>query len=197
VVLKANLPVNFSLIEILEHAPDTAGILLYSNFEDYLLAVLKAGERRAWAQHVIRELAPRIKLLSGFEDIDPNALDSAQAAAVLWLAQIRCYTTALAACSSLRTLNSDALYQRPLETIEAANKHLNIKLSSDEIVQIVESDLFARHAKIPDKIYSQSLRLEELSELRSQFSAELNSTLAWCEKQNFNTTNDFDNSNLL
>ena len=85
VLLKANVPINFSLKEILESSSSLKGILLFSNFENYLVAVLKSEERCMWAKHVVRELANHIKSIQEFSDIGINSLDSAQSAAMLWL----------------------------------------------------------------------------------------------------------------
>ena len=88
VVIKANVPVNFILAEIMQGRADLKGVFLHNSFDEYLVAALKAPERQQWAQFVVRELASRISQIPVFETIDFKSLDAAQSAAVLWLSQI-------------------------------------------------------------------------------------------------------------
>jgi len=187
VLLKANVPVNYSLPEIIEIAPGMSGILLYSTFESYLLAALKSVERRQWANYVVREMAPRIRSIAGFESIDFESLGDGQAAAVLWLSQIAMFEAAIKNNAALRALCSDTLYTTPQQVLEASAKHLNISLVEPEIEQIVISDLFSRHAKMPEQEYSAEQRAIEDKQLTQQYQSEISEVKLWCEKGKFNT----------
>ena len=196
VVLKANLPVNFSINEILVHAPDTAAILLYCSFEDYLIAVLKAAERQAWAKHVVQEMAAKIRVLKGFEAIQFDALTGAQAAAVLWGAQIVCYRQALARNQYLTALSSDTLFDNPKATIAAASRFLSVDLSESEVAEILAGDLFKQHAKLPQQSYSEAQRKQESNELRSKFAKELEEVTQWCQQLSLPTQADLSEYHL-
>ena len=187
VLIKANVPVNYALNEILELVAETKGILLYSEFEDYLLGVLKSHKRRMWAIHVVREAAARIRALKGFADVDFESLIPAQATAVLWLSQLNCYRAALENRSGstkpgLRTLNSSQLFQQPASTLQAAKTHLGINMSTADIERVVNSDLFKRHAKNPEQPFSEEQRLEGLRKLQIRYRDKIDNTLSWCDR---------------
>lgn len=187
VLLKNNVPVNFSLQEIMQLSPQVRGVLLYSTIEDYLAAALKSSQRRLWAQHVVRELAPRIRALDGFASLQLETLTAAQSIAVLWLAQIQCYQAALQQNSALNTLWCEDLYQHPAAALQACAGELNLDFSEADISRIVASELFTRHAKLPEQQYSEQQRRQELQSLHDKYKAEIEQVLAWCERFGFDT----------
>lgn len=82
-VVKANVPVNFLLPRLLATDPAAPAIFLYLDLPDYLLAILRSTDHRAWLQRVTHQLAEHLGDLTGLSD--------AQRAAALWLAQIRAF----------------------------------------------------------------------------------------------------------
>lgn len=197
VLLKGNVPVNYSLPEIFEVTPELAGICLYSKFDDYLVAALKSDERRMWVKHVAREMAPRIKLLGEFESIDFDSLEGGQSAAVLWRSQVRMFEDAIKSNTGLRALCSDQLYQNPRKVLRASAAHLNISLEESEIDDIVQSDLFKRHAKMPELEYSAEQRAIDEKELHSLYKTEVSATKRWCDKRALDTETHLGEKNFV
>ena len=183
VLIKANVPVNFVIDEILEVAPKTQGILLYCEIDQYLLSILKAQERQQWAQHVVRELMPRIKQLEGFENINFALLDAAQSAAVLWLSQIRSFEKALGANQRLRSLQSERFFRQPAPCLSASAAHLGFDLNQHQANKIVASSLFSHHAKLPEQGYSEQQRQLDIQQLSAKFSGEISQCRDWIELQ--------------
>ena len=105
-----------------------------------------------------------------------------QAAACLWLAQMYRYSDALAADARLKSLDCEDLFSRPADTVAAAFGHLGVRMSAGEVADIVASDLFARHAKNPDRAYDSAAREAELQQLKRQLAAELAAGMAWADE---------------
>ena len=195
VLLKANVPVNFVLEEILKAAPDTVGILLYSEFEDYVLAVAKSNQRQLWAQHVVAELANRIYKMDGLASVDLVSINGLQAAAILWISQIGSFENV--AGEALRPLRSDTLFNRPKEVLAASSQHLKIGLNTNEISNIVESDLFTHHAKNPQLPYSETQRKSDQEALLLRYKDQIDETIRWCGEQGLQLTTTLDDNSLL
>ena len=51
-LVKANVPVNFILPELVEAGSETRAILLYCGWQDYLMAVLRTPDHRKWLKDV-------------------------------------------------------------------------------------------------------------------------------------------------
>lgn len=195
VLLKTNVPVNYALDEILKIAPETVGILLYSKFEDYLLSIVKSEQRQLWAKHVVAELAGRICKIDGLASIDLRSLNGAQAAAILWISQIRTFENI--ADDTLRPLPAEIFFEKPKEAITAASEHLKINLSSDKINTIVDSDLFKHHAKNPQQLFSERQRKLDREALLMRFEGQLEETLGWCGEQSLKTSAALDENSLF
>lgn len=127
VLVKANVPVNFILPEIMTLEPGAKGVLLHFGWRDYLAAILRSPEHRAWLRSVTGELAPAIEAETG-----PIAeLDDAELAAALWLAQMRIYARALVQWDGLRSLDAERLFAAPRDIIAAAAEHIGIDPADD------------------------------------------------------------------
>jgi hypothetical protein len=56
-LVKANVPVNFLLDDLVALDPEAPAIFLYSSLDDYLLAILRSENHRGWLQRVTAQLA--------------------------------------------------------------------------------------------------------------------------------------------
>lgn len=191
VLIKASASVNYMLPEILEAVPDTRGILLYSGIEEYLLGILKSEQRSAWAQQLARELVPDIKTVPGFRDVNLYNLTPAQSAAMLWVSQLACYRAALeqnirAGHAGLRTLDVEAFYSNPVDTLHAAKTHLGFDMEPGDITRVTNGSLFKTHAKDPKKPYSVQQRQDDMARLRGRYKELVDETVFWCEEKGFN-----------
>ena len=195
VLLKTNVPVNYALREILTVAPATVGILLYSEFEDYILAVVKSEQRQLWAKHVVAELAGKICQMDGLATLDLKSLNGAQAATILWVSQIRAFENI--AGDALRPLQAEIFFKKPKEVITAASEHLKINLSGDKINAIVDSDLFKHHAKNPQQLFSETQRKLDREALLMRFEGQLEETLDWCDERSLKKSAALDENSLL
>lgn len=189
VLIKANVPVNFAIDEIMDIAPEAKGVMLYSNFDDYLLSILKADERQQWARHVVQELMPQIKKLDAFAHLRFSTLDGAQSAAVLWLSQIRNFESAMQQHKGLRSLYSQHFYQQPARSLNACSAHLGLGVNREQADEVVASELFTHHAKLPEQSYSELQRQQEIAQLSKQFTGKISQCHDWLDLHDLDRSN--------
>ncbi len=178
-IVKANVPVNFILPQLMETNPDSCGILLYAPLRGYLLSVLKSPQHQQWVTHVVRELAGGIKRIEILADVALGTLAPAQAAACLWLAQMSNFRQLAESSDRVRSLNCEILFERPADTLEAAFAFLGQELAAEEIRKIVSGDLFSHHAKSPGVRYDNATRKAELEKLAETLGDQIQDGMAW------------------
>ena len=181
-IIKANVPVNFIIPQLMNLADDSRGILLYAGLEHYLLSVLKTPMHQRWVMNVLGHVAGGVMATDPFGGVAMAGIAPPQAAASLWLAQMYRFADALADGPRLRSLDCEDLFSRPDETITAAFRHLGTEMDDAEVEGIVKSDLFDRHAKNPGRPYDAAIREAELGQLRRHLSTELAAGLAWADE---------------
>ncbi len=179
-IVKANVPVNFALQSVLQSNPNSAGILLYSDLESFLIAALRAPERRSWTAGVVQELAAGIQNTLGL-DFTPTRLSVSQAAASLYAAQMQLFTDALSMRNRLRSLNCESLYSRPLETLTAVFELFGVEVTEHEANTIVSGELFSHHAKIPSLTYNTQSRSHDMARWRRELHTEIDEGIMWIE----------------
>ena len=178
VIIKANVPVNFIIPELMDIHPRTRGILLYATLDNYLLSVLKHPD---WVIHVLAELGNSIDAVSGINVKERDKLTPAQAAACLWLVQISLYEKLVKQYSNIRTLNAEILFNNPKLVISNACKFFGSKLNAARIHSIVNSDLFSHHSKIPGQRYDNDRRIREKERLKGEIATALTEARDWIE----------------
>jgi hypothetical protein len=181
VIVKANVPVNFIIEELMALHDGSTGILLYAGIDDYLPAVLKTPRHRRWVRNVTGDLAGGIGATAGLGDVQLDRLSDAQAAACLWLAQIRRFEHALGQRESLRSLDCIDLFSRPEAVLGAALELSGIPVEQERAADIASGELFSRHAKDPGRPYDRDARLKEMQALSVEMAEEIGEARAWIE----------------
>jgi hypothetical protein len=180
-IVKANVPVNFIIPDLMKLSDGSRGILLYATLERYLLSVLKSPMHQRWVMNVLGHIAGGVVETQPLGGLPLAGVTPAQAAACLWLAQMYRYSDALTSDPRLRSLDCEDLFSRPHDTLTAAFAHLDVAMPDADVDGIISSDLFARHAKNPGRPFDSAAREAELEQLKQQLSAELASGIAWAE----------------
>jgi hypothetical protein len=178
-IVKANVPVNFILPQLMELNSDSSAILLYAPLRSYLLSVLKSPQHQQWVTGVVRELAGGIKRIELLADVVPETLSPARAAACLWLTQMLNFHQIVESTDRVRTLDCEILFDRPLDTLEAAFALFCARLEAEEIQKIVSSDLFSHHAKLPDFRFDNAARKVELDQLAHTLGDQITEGTDW------------------
>ncbi len=170
-LIKANVPVNFLLPDLAAADPDAQAILLYLPLRPYLQAILRDDNHRNWLRNVTTQLAHYLG--------DWSALNDAERAAALWLAQVDAFTAALTAMPNARALNAELLFNDPVPVLNAAAAHLGVPLDADAVGAVVAGPLFSTYSKNPNVAFDNAARLARAAEVAAAIAPELDAADAW------------------
>jgi hypothetical protein len=181
VFVKANVPVNFLIPQLMDSHPDSPAILLYSTLENYLLALHKSDSHRQWVSRIIEELAGGWEHIAGISERERESLTLPQAIACIWLVQISIYQQMANRYPAVRTLDSEILFSRPRPTLAAAFSLFGQHITEDRLESIVKGETFNRHSKNPDVAYDNEQRLADRENLRNTVTRELTEARSWAD----------------
>lgn len=170
-VVKANVPVNFVIPDIATAMPGAPAIFLYYGLEDYLLAILRSENHRAWLRRVSSELAP-------VPDA-PAASSDGELAAALWMAQLRMFRTGLDAMPNGRTLDAERFFAHPGTVLASVAELFGIACDAARLEAVASGGLFASYAKNPAVPFDNTDRVARKDALRAALSGELASAERW------------------
>lgn len=182
VVVKANVPVNFVIPQLMRVSPGTRAVLLYSTFENYLLAVLKSSDHQQWVQLLFEQLASALSRIIGIGSSILSRLSPAEMAACLWAVQMTIFTAVAREFSHTKTLDSEALFENPTDAVTHCFGFFGQPVKDDRISQIITSDLFRSYAKSHErKHYDIAKRIEDRVVLKRRLKTELVQARAWLD----------------
>jgi hypothetical protein len=141
-IVKANVPVNFLLPDLIALDPDASAIFLHLKLRDYLLAILRNDNHRGWMRNVTAQLSAHLG--------DLSLLADAECAAALWLAQMRAFADAIARLPNARSLDAEAFFAEPARHLKLAADHLQAPMGAKDAEEIVRGPLFSTYSKNPD-----------------------------------------------
>jgi hypothetical protein len=174
-IVKANVPINFLLPELVGFDAQAHAIILHLCLRDYLLATLRNDANREWLRRVTAQLAPYLGDLSCHSD--------AERCAALWMAQMEAFSNAIARLQNARSLDAEAFFATPGSILKLAAKHLGVPTTDQQIDAIVTGPLFRTYSKNPQLQFSNEMRLTRRSELEKTIAAELEQAQSWVEKR--------------
>ena len=177
VIVKANVPVNWIIPDLLERSPSPKAIFLHFGLEDYLTAILRSPNHRKWVDHVSAEIR-----LGDHPEIGPlDKLDNAEKAAALWLYQIRLYSRALETYPGTHSLDANTLFDQPALSLKTSSDYFECPISDGEVQKIVSGDLFATYAKNPGAAFDNSRRKARVAEARLALASDIELARRWVE----------------
>ncbi len=173
-IVKANVPVNFLLPNLVGLDPQVHAIFLHYGLRDYLLAILRTEDHRAWLRRVTTQLAGHLGDLSPLPD--------AERAAALWLAQMRAFAMAIAALPHARSLDAETFFAAPRRILGLAAAQLEVPITDAEIEAQVAGPLFATSSKNPELAFNNDARLARRSALERSLAGELDQAQNWIDR---------------
>jgi hypothetical protein len=174
-VVKANVPVNFILPQLLKRQADAPAILLHFALEPYLLAILRSPNHRAWVDRITEQLAPALAKTVG---LMPQAA-TAERAAALWLAQMLLFDANLKANPAARSLDAESLFAHPADVAKAAASHfLLVAVQPDANLH----SLISTYSKNPSKPFDESSRRTRQTADRMALQFEIGVARRWIDQ---------------
>jgi hypothetical protein len=176
VIVKANVPVNFILPELMALDPAAPSILLYYPLREYLLAILRSDAHRGWVMRVTGEMEPALRQRCG-----PLSSDPVERAAALWLGQMRAFADALANYPNAHSLDAAALFGSGGETVTAAAALFGVPLTDFQREAVFGSALFTTYSKNPGVRFNEADRRARQKELARSMAPDLARGRAWVD----------------
>lgn len=170
-IVKANVPVNFLLPELIALDRDARAIFLYMPLHDYLLAILRSDNHREWLRRVTTLLAPWLGDLQRASD--------AERVAAVWLAQVRAFATALEQMGEARSLDAEAFFAHPGRVLPMVADRLEVAASREQVDGIVAGALFSTYSKNPTVRFDNAERLARRAALEATLEREIAQAHRW------------------
>jgi len=170
-LVKANVPVNFMLDAIAAADPQAPAVLMWSRLPDYLTAILRSPNHRAWLHNVTGLLSDKL----GAERPESDA----ELAALLWTAQMREYAGAIAVMPHAVSLEAETFFSQPAETLHAAAAHFGVLPALGAVEDLVAGPLFNTYSKNPAQSFDNAARVRRNSALATSLASELDLAQSW------------------
>lgn len=170
-LVKANVPVNFLLPQIVASDQEARAILLYLPLRDYLLAILRSDNHRTWLRNVTGQLTAYLG--------DLSALTDAERCAALWLAQVEAFAATLARLPNARTLDAETFFAGPAAVLKAAARHFDVPIADATLDETVAGPLFSTYSKNPSLAFDNEARLARRAEAERAIASEFDRADSW------------------
>lgn len=177
VIVKANVPVNWIIDDLMAFDPAAPAIFLYYALDDYLAAILRSPVHRGWVERVTALLEPGLRRWCG----EVAGLGIPERAAMLWLAQMRIYADAIARYPNARSLDAEALFNTPRVAVVSAYALFGASIDSADLDAMIAGPLFNRYSKGPHIAFDNAERLARKTAVRAALADELRSARALVE----------------
>lgn len=176
VLVKANVPVNRIIADLLGRSTYRRAVLLHFGLDDYLAAILRGPNHRKWVEHIYAELQ-----LAEIREAVP-AVNVGEKAAALWLFQLEIYARLLAENDGLRSLDANTLFDNPLESVTAAADYFGCPMDVEEAQAIVAGTLFSTYSKNPGAAFDNRARKERLALASAGIGEDLATARRWIDR---------------
>lgn len=173
-LVKANVPVNFLIERIITAGTSDRALLLHFALEDYLLAILRNPNHRAWLRRVTGELAAYLG--------DLGELSDAECGAALWLAQTRRFAAALTASEAAMVLDAERFFAEPGVVLAAVTRHFGREAGKAEINALIAGPLFSTYSKNPGVAFANADRVSRRAGLTRELAPEIEQASDWIER---------------
>jgi hypothetical protein len=173
-VIKANVPVNFLLTQIAAADPGASAVFLHLSLSDYLLAILRSDNHRAWLRGVTQQLALHLGEIENLTD--------AKLAAALWLAMVRRFAGAIDAMPNGRSLDAERFFSDPRQVLEQVAKLYGMAATPAALDAVVSGPLFSTYSKNPAHAFDNEARLERRADMAEVLGDEIAEAQNWIER---------------
>lgn len=158
--------------------PEITITFLSTPVRRFVLSTLKVEDRREWVRRRVNEMTGRHEFAELFEGLDIAALNDAQAACCMWMAN-RLISQRLSASDRVLVLNGDDVATHPLETLTQIAKAGGFAVSEQQLETIVRHPSFSRYSKNSSIAYDAASRKQEMEQLERQWGDEAEAGIQW------------------
>jgi len=187
-ILKPINSVNNIISELMGLTGAGKSLMLYTDAQNFLLSTLKKGEQSKYAVRAMFDLTRcDFPHLANLRLTDTIHMTDLKVILTLWRLQIEQADKALQQFSPLNRMASiygERLIESPLETLQLANRYLELGISEDEISRIANSDSRFDDAKSAGQRFSIENRKQAYEKVKAFYGTELDMGLRWMLQNN-------------
>jgi hypothetical protein len=187
-IIKPINSVNNIIAELLHASGAPKALVLYTDARNFLLSTLKKGQAATQRQRTMFDLLrcdfPHLTQLGLSDAIH---LTDLKISLTLWRLQLEQAEQALTdslISSALGSLHAETLVSQPDKALQAANKFLQLGISSEVISEIALGDLSTRDAKNMDSSFSLSAREASYQKIEDFYGSDLANGYQWLTTNN-------------
>lgn len=187
-VIKTHVPCNTLAQKLLQQNSDATVSFLMPPLRSFLLAVLKAKDRRyrvrSWSRHFARIAAKPPQL----SEINPDSLTDGATAAYWWMInQFLCEQLSQSPYASrMVALHADRVADFPQETIKSVAALCGRNLTEEQVDLVANHPTISRYSKDPSRPYDASVRRLEIAELERCWGSEADAAVDWIASRGMN-----------
>ena len=175
-LIKANVPVNVVLDDIAAADPQARALMLYCALPDYLLAILRTPQHRAWLRGVTTQLAGQLGDLTA---LNVGELSDGELGAALWRAQMQRFAAALELLPHARSLDAERFFAAPAPVLYAAAQLFEVPASAAATRAVADGPLFQTYSKNAGAAFDNAARLARRRALASDLAPEIAAAERW------------------
>ncbi len=166
---------------ILSSSGQSRAVLLYSRIDDFVVAMLKNDARRNYVAGMLPRA--RVDLAGALDSVETDALTPPQAAAYVWLGQIRTYLQELRDHEGRSaTLDAALIFTRPSAVIHAVAAQFRLNLSDRTVKKIVEGPVFNADSKDPTKAFDHGAYQAKRAQTKASLEPEIHEARDWLDQ---------------
>jgi len=187
-IIKPINSVNNIISELMQLTGAGKSLMLYTDAKNFLLSTLKKGEI---AKYTVRAMFDLIRCdfphLANLRLTDAIQMTDLKVILTLWRLQTEQAEQVLKALSPTKTMRSlygERLIANPLETVQAANRFLELDIPDAQIEAIMNSDRYLIDAKNTGQFFSAQKRTVAYQKVEHFYGAELDNALQWMAQNN-------------
>jgi hypothetical protein len=181
VVVKQTSFANRLLDQTLRARGESRAVLLYSDLETYLVALLKRGLKgRIWGRRLFTTLARWSPFKLDLAADEMLELTDMQVAALAWLLQIYHFDgVAKAFGPRAMLLDSNDMFAAPAKSLYQVMTFLDLDVTEQAAVDIAAGPIFAKHSKFSDRDYDVEDRRRDMELVGNVNAEELAMVTKW------------------
>jgi len=190
-IIKPINSVNNIIVELIRASGSAPALMLYTDARTFVLSTLRKGEG---GKQTVRSMFDLIRCdfpqLLNLQVTQTIHMTDLRVAMTLWRLQLEQAKFMLQQFSTdkvIASLYGERLIESPLEALQAANRFLQLGISSKRIEDIAGGDVRFKDAKNPQETFSKQERDRHYETLETFYGADLTDGLEWLIRNNPDT----------
>lgn len=184
VVMKPVECCNVICDQLLAQNEQSTATFLMTPLRQFVLALVKSGERRDWAQTRLAGVAKYLNKCPSLGLVDTGTLGAAESAACLWLMQ-RDFCRQLCSgpySSRVTIVNGQVLADYPAATLSRVTSLCGLSVRPEQWQEIINHPSTRKYSKNQARPYDAETRNQEITELERCWGEEVDAAVEWARQ---------------